>query len=505
MTENALDSQNHISPFAQILKDIGSWLKHVFDVDTPSFYKEPENDAERQKIIKIRKINLIEFFLTLSLVVFAMWVPWWQGILQDNSTLQLSGYILIGLVGIWGLILSPFYHFYLEKGFTYRKGYLGLDYEQNMWTAVFEERGLGSIKKHWDVNLKDAKMRKIVTFVSLYVTFTIIVMAFGEMGQIRDIAVMVGIPKDINAQYAAQGVLIGAYQGLATLLLIYGTYQAGQWKNTGDKDGLKKFLLIGPQAIINFVGIWLYWGFGINFNKEGKWSAIWDNAVVANQTIVDNFWNAENPMGVFVFLFAVLVAGIYLFMKYIGVGILIRFDNLRTSMFQFIFVSTVALIVIILLREIMAIPSVNEYILANQTSLMGEPSVDNLPFIFDETAEEALNKFNLAGFFSNFAYYIYWGALQEFLFLGYWCTILTKVFKNKHLVALFSSACFGFIHFPSWPLMILTMVGGYFWAIAWQRNDSRNLFVMGAIHGFAGTLVAKFIPITMSVGPSNMA
>ncbi len=491
----------------KVIKDIGTWITHSFEVDTAQIYKKAENEEEERKIRKIRKINMIEFYLTLFGVFGLMWGMWWPGIISDNDTIVTTSFVLIGLIGIWGIIISPFYHYKLEKGITYRKGYLGLDYEQNAWTAFFEERGFGSIKKHLE-SLKDDKYRKTATFVSLYVMITLVIVCFDDMDYLKDIAEFVGLSQEPFLSYIIYLSASIVYMVVALLLFGFGTYQAGAWKDTGDKDNIKRFLLVVPQGIIAFMGIWLLWGWGMNINNAGHWypSNNLTDLATMYQTIGENFANPQNPMGLAMLAIFVAFVVVWFLVKYVVVGIMIRFNNLKTAMFQFVFISIIATVAILIVWGVFTLDAIQPYVQSHSRDLMDQvPYGERLWYIFRDDAFIMMRKATFARIIGNWAGYIYWGLAQELLFLGYWCTLLTKVYKNKYVIALLSSLCFGLIHFPSWPLMIFTCVGGFFWAIAWQRNDSRNIFVMGAIHGYAGTLVAKFIPITMSVGPSNMA
>jgi hypothetical protein len=477
-------------------------------VDTNQIYKKPENEEEEKRINKIKKINMIEFYASLFGVFGLMWGMWWPGIISGNDTIVTVSFILIGIIGVWAIFGSPFFHYKLEKGLTYRKGYLGLNYEQNAWTAFFEERGFGSIKRHLAA-LKDEKYRKIATFVSLYIMITLVIVCFDDMDYLKDIAKMVGVSQSPFIEYVSYVSASIVYMIIAIILFGYGTYQAGEWKATGDKDNVKRFLLIAPQGIIAFMGIWLFWGWGMNINNEGQWTPSNNLTDLASmyQTIGDNFANPANPMGIALIINLICFTVVWFLVKYIAVGILIRFDNLKTAMFQFVFISIIATVVILIIWGVFTIDEFQPYMQSHSRLLMDQvPYSERLWYIFKEDdAFSMMTKATMARIVGNWAGYIYWGLAQELLFLGYWCTLLTKIYKNKYTIALLSSLCFGLIHFPSWPLMIFTCVGGFFWAIAWQRNDARNIFIMGAIHGYAGTLVAKLIPITMSVGPSNMA
>ncbi len=256
------------------------------------------------------------------------------------------------------------------------------------------------------------------------------------------------------------------------------------------------------------MGIWLLWGWGMNINNSGQWQSanyLTDLATMY-QTVGDNFANPENPMGIGMIVILIAFVVVWFLVKYVVVGILIRFNNLKTAMFQFVFISIIATFTILFVWGIFTLDAIQPNVQSQSRDLMDQvPYGERLWYIFRDDAFIMMRKATAASIIGNWAGYIYWGLVQELLFLGYWCTLLTKVYKNKYVIAFLSSLCFGLIHFPSWPLMIFTCVGGFFWAIAWQRNDARNIFVMGLIHGYAGTLVAKFIPITMSVGPSNMA
>ncbi len=482
------------------------WLKKLFAAEEAleKIYKKPKNDDEEAQIKKFRKINLIEFILSLTLVFTFMWAMWWVGIVKDNDNLITTAYILIGLVGLWGLLISPFWHHYIEKDYVYRRGYMGLDYDQNYWTAWFEERGFGSLKKHWEINLKKDKRKKQVNFMTLFVMLTLIIVVLDDLDYAMDLADILGIKDQTKQFYSAITVSVWGYQAIALIMLAYCAYLAGSWQNTGNMDKIKKSLLLLIPGLFAFMGIWITWGFGLDWNSEGVATvkSNWVSTAEIYQTTMGNWKTA-----VFVGIFFVLLGVVWYLLKYVFIGILIRFDNLKTASYQFLFVSVISVIIILSVWGILTSPGLQDYIIEHNDDKMTQvPYGERLWYIFDSTALEDWNTASFAGAMGNWAGYIYWGLVQEWLFLGYWCTLLTKSLKNKHAIALYSSLCFGIIHFPSWPLMIFTMAGGYFWALAWIDGEKyRNIFVMGAIHGFAGTLVAKIIPITMSVGPSNMA
>ncbi len=504
--ETSIENPSFRDELGILWKSLGKWVKSIFAVEESlqRIYKEPENEEEKKKIAKLRKINLIEFILSLALVFTFMWAIWWVGIVKDNDKLVQTSYILIGVVGVWGILFSPFFHYWLEKGYTYRKGYLGLDYEQNYWTAWFEERGFGSLKKHWEINLKKRKRKKLVNFMTLFVMLSLVLVLMDDLDYAMDLAEALGVEDEQTRFHTAITAVVWAYQLVGILMLIYCTYLAGSWEDTGHLDKIKKTLLILIPAIVAFMGIWVTWGFGLDFHGDGSWSVggNWETTAYMYQSTMTN-----GKTALFVVVFFILLFVVWFLLKYVFIGMLIRFDNLKTASYQFLFVSVIAVVVILSVYGILASPGLQDYVLSHQDDQMSSvPYGERLWFIFDSTAIVDWKKASFAGFMGNWAGYIYWGLVQEWLFLGYWCTLLAKSLKNKYVIAFLSSLCFGVIHFPSWPLMIFTMAGGYFWALAWiDGKRYRNLFIFGMIHGFAGTLVAKIIPITMSVGPSNMA
>ena len=380
-----------------------------------------------------------------------------------------------------------------------------MDYEPTPWTAFLEERGFGSLKQYWQTVLKERKGRRIANFITFYVIFSVIMYLMFEFGTLTKIAKALGVSDSTMQNYSAITAITWTYQIFAVVLLIYASYSAGQWENTGDKDGIKKFLMVIFPALIAFLGIWFMWGFGISINPSGAWTASWASTATVYQMAFDNFWSLTNPMGMVVLAVLGIFVLFYFFMKYLALGIVIRFDNLKTAAFQWLYIAVITVILIAVLNGIFLIPAVNDYVAPHQLSAYsGTDFLVRIQYIFNGSAAQLTNQATLAGILSHWGKYVWWGFAQELLFLGYWCTLLTKIFKNKYIVSLLSGMCFAFIHFPSWPLMILTVIAGFFWGLAWQRNDARNLFVMGASHGFGGTLLFKFVPITGSVGPSNI-
>ena len=345
-----------------LLSDIGNWIRNSFNVDTDSIYKQPENDEEKLRIKKIRKITAIEFYASLFGTFGLMWLMWWPGVIAGNDLMVNTSFVLIGLIGVWAILISPF-HYKLEKGITYRPGYLGLNYEQNGWTAFFEERGFGSVKRHL-IMLKegDEKYAKTNNFVSFYIMLSLILTCLHEIKILRGIVGAVGVSDPIYVDYVCYVSASIVYTAIAVCLFGYGTFQAGAWKDTGDKDKLKKFLLIVPQGIIAFLSIWILWGWGLRISEDGVWTTRLADATTMYQTIGDNFFNPENPMGLALLLILFIFGVGWFVVKYIITGILVRADNLKTAMYQFVYIAAISTVIISVVWCIFTIDSLQPYI-----------------------------------------------------------------------------------------------------------------------------------------------
>ncbi len=118
----------------------------------------------------------------------------------------------------------------------------------------------------------------------------------------------------------------------------------------------------------------------------------------------------------------------------------------------------------------------------------------------DDVPENLRDSFSILPFFTRVSGYFYWGWVQELLFLGYFCWLLYKIEpKNQWLNATISSLLFMMFHWDNIALMVGTAIGGFAWAIFWKSR--RNLFMLGWMHGFNGTLVDMLVPMSMTVGP----
>lgn len=124
-----------------------------------------------------------------------------------------------------------------------------------------------------------------------------------------------------------------------------------------------------------------------------------------------------------------------------------------------------------------------------------------------DTVVEKLSEFTFLGYVGQYAGYIFWGWLQQMLFLSIFNTMFSRAFdirtkKGKILAALFSSIFFGLIHLPEFWLSLFTWLAGFLWSLIFM--SSKNLWAMGLSHGALATLLNKMTPVPFTVGPTSI-
>ncbi|HPA19138.1 MAG TPA: CPBP family glutamic-type intramembrane protease [Verrucomicrobiae bacterium] len=113
--------------------------------------------------------------------------------------------------------------------------------------------------------------------------------------------------------------------------------------------------------------------------------------------------------------------------------------------------------------------------------------------------------------------YVFWGAIQQLLFCGYFGTRLRKGFApadepgtfpwRRLLVAVLNGLFFGLIHINSWSLVVATWILGTFLSWAFMEDRGRNLFALGIVHGVLGSCTSwlfsrtQELHVRMRVGP----
>jgi membrane protease YdiL (CAAX protease family) len=213
---------------------------------------------------------------------------------------------------------------------------------------------------------------------------------------------------------------------------------------------------------------------------------------------VINFWEeymgiltdigltADVPTGIIVI--AVLLPLILFILFLLGFPVMIRWDTLGKASRQLI------------LSYILGVPFVLMFTLLFYF-------FPDLPWLTGGTVQEKLAEFTFFEYVGQLAGYMFWGFLQQLLFLAIFNTHFSRAFniktlKGKLLAALFTGFFFGLIHLPEFWLTLFTWIAGFFWALIFM--SSKNLWAMGLSHGALATLLNKLTPIPFSVGPASM-
>ena len=103
-------------------------------------------------------------------------------------------------------------------------------------------------------------------------------------------------------------------------------------------------------------------------------------------------------------------------------------------------------------------------------------------------------------FWVKLIWYPFWALFQQYIVLAFFFKRLKYIFYPSLFPAVLCSAIiFSASHIPNPPLMILTFLGGLFWA--WVYHLKKNLFTIAVCHGVIGAILSKFLLVYGSVGP----
>jgi hypothetical protein len=107
--------------------------------------------------------------------------------------------------------------------------------------------------------------------------------------------------------------------------------------------------------------------------------------------------------------------------------------------------------------------------------------------------------------------YLFWGTLQQTLFMGYFNTRIRKGMRSPLLSALLTGVVFSLFHLTGYALTAVCFFIGTLWALLFQAAP--NVFCLGAAHGLSAGFAAAFVPrlaqgvrlisIKAAVGPFN--
>ncbi len=88
------------------------------------------------------------------------------------------------------------------------------------------------------------------------------------------------------------------------------------------------------------------------------------------------------------------------------------------------------------------------------------------------------------------ALYFPWALLQQYIFQFYWFGRWLQLVPTSFAVAL-TALAFAAVHYPRWPVMIVTLVAGTAWALIYYRW--RSLLPLAASHALLGTALHYWV------------
>ncbi len=422
------------------------------------------------------------------LMILGMWVfLWWGGtIVQNddfNDIMNIGGYIVLGIAILWAFFFSEIYHAKRDGWHYYPSPKYGVGY------AAFDERGLGSVKQYFrEVWRKKNRLLGWVTY------WFLVSMAFAlvEWEDIWDGSSPKGALIDLTKSFADPNVVVTAIPLIIAAMSIIGFIVALNQTKENFRDSL-----FWTHAYKVIMGIMIIVSFG--------WVTMMPHITTAvDFNSGDFFVGLGATVGIFIVLGILAVLFIF--------PVLVKFDNLhvtRNAILQII-ITTIVLTMLIVLFFHWFIP---------MSGLRGQEITNIYPFdsgVQNET-KTLWENFRIMDLLNKWiGYYLWWGALQQFLFMSYFLELWRKVFPNsKGYWIAFGTACiFGVIHFPDWPLMLFTALMGMVWAYNWNAEyydpktgkvyRGNNLLLWGLVHGFGGSLIGFLLPFSMAVGPFNM-
>lgn len=196
-------------------------------------------------------------------------------------------------------------------------------------------------------------------------------------------------------------------------------------------------------------------------------------------------------IGLLLTIDAALVFGIFPFM--------LRLDNFHRSIRL--------MLAFVILLVVIAFAS-NLLFQCNETGLREVFKSNPYMSLRGPSAHERLSSLDVFAVGGQWSGYVFWGFLQQLLFLGVFSVQFFRAFDvgrsrlQLFLACLCSATLFGAIHVPNFWLGLITFAGGFIGAL--YAAQCRNLFTLGVIHGLGGTLFNKLLPINFSVGPSQV-
>jgi membrane protease YdiL (CAAX protease family) len=104
----------------------------------------------------------------------------------------------------------------------------------------------------------------------------------------------------------------------------------------------------------------------------------------------------------------------------------------------------------------------------------------------------------------SFFVYPLWGLIQQYAMQSFTYRRLREGIAQPGLAAAAAAALFASVHWPNWPLALVTLVGGYVWCRLFERHP--NLITLALSHGWLAVLLRYSWPVdwlrNLRIGPS---
>lgn len=462
----------------------GGYIKMLYRQAREAIPPE-ENNWEYKKVVKrhakekkcfnkTRVYSAIELIVIITWIVFGYWTLWYADVVLNNDVLYIIMIAWLAVGVLWVFVFSGYVHYNREKAFYFK------DPHQNALTLHLEERGIGSWKTFWREHWKTKK--KVIAF---FVYFNLI----GLIGLISPY-----IDENFFGKTILQPLGVSANIAYATCLIVYVALNIGFLAYAAQLK-IYEGTLEGKFYKLLLLGVIMAFTYG----------AIPIASAHSTQLAAINWSSNEFILGLAItIIFIALLALLLIFIISPFAMNLDNFSEVKKDMLMIV-VSTIILMLLLNAIFDVFLPMVSGDGIEFGWQYPFQSGAKNDPSYLAEN-------FNIGEYLIGWYGYIWWGALQQYLFMSYFLRLLTKIFPNSkgYVPAVFSSCIFGIIHFPDWPLMVFTGLAGLMWAYNWQKvhvtKDGKvvrgnNLWLWGLAHGFGGTFVNLLIPISMSVGP----
>ncbi len=104
----------------------------------------------------------------------------------------------------------------------------------------------------------------------------------------------------------------------------------------------------------------------------------------------------------------------------------------------------------------------------------------------------------------SFLVYPFWGLIQQYAMQSFTYRRLRGGIAHTGLAAALAAALFASVHWPNWPLALVTLLGGYVWCRLFERHP--NLITLALSHGWLAVLLRYSWPVdwlrNLRIGPS---